>query len=909
MAHKDWLKSSRQISTTVKVTPYGENNLTYFYAQLEYGVFNGTFIVYPPNGAMQSTTRYLQITGDKVNNDYPVDMEIINKSNGDIFKIVGNSKVECIIDFGEEVDITDGFEIKITKFYKGTINKNAVKDISFKISYNISDLLKSYDIQNGTVYDGDAVITYGIKENNSTLNIIKDKKNKGICPTKYSIKNVISKNGISTLNVGQTEDNGVIIDGIKTYTTGTYAGATIDNVYYNMCSLNPIMPMTNNEYWSDNNSYVVLTAEVYNPTSEELDARMRLWFYGYDPNYNSDNRKIITGPIVKLQPTQWTKIAYLVPNNNIEYSTNINQTIYIAINKFVENVQIRNVGCSFISAKSASLLDIPIQTNIPEKIKLEDNNILVFNSLKDYKLLSRSELINNGSNVKIQVGVNKKDTATICNLWVKNIEYDENDLDIRLTLTDVFGLMNSVYEGTSLRQKEGGSYQAYTVQEYFNTIIKDFNNKILKQLPTIPIGFEGLKIDPFLPTLVDRRGETYFKIADDVSKASNTFISQDYSNSYVSLRTNLDTGLISRYHITNDECYSITDKRKTHNTVSRVIVNAVEIESDSSQTNNIIAVNEDFTECIFKGYAEDLDIVYDLILPEEKQSGLKFNPYIVMNEVDVNGTITIPKSEYSKYKNINVGLLCATAYRKTECNKTDITTITVDGEVNSSEDIMIGNSTININASPRQYAYLDEDNKEQHSTDISLIGDNSLTLVTPSRSTLITKSIDENTVTFEYSIKYNPVVYTSSMFGQQLTSNRGSLEAAIVWRYYQRYLGAYKVALFGKDISYTSTENEYGVQGENQVTVPTNLFIQQGATVYGDATDIQVSTVIGENIYNEFKNGKKVAKIEYIGSPYLKLYDIITLENGIEYILMNIKTSSRGGFKQTLTLVERGNLI
>lgn len=925
MAHKDWLKASRRVFTKVEVTPYGEDYGTYFYAQLEYDVFQGTFIVQPTNGAPQSTTRYLQITGNKIDNDYPVDIEIKSRSTGDSFKIIGNSKLDCIIDFGEEIDITEGLEIKVTKFYKGKINKDAVTNISFKISYDVADLLKSYDIQNGTVYDGESEIGYGIKENNSTLNIIKDKKNKGICPTNFSVENVIAENGLSTLNVGQTEDNGVMIDGIKTYTTGTYAGSTIDGTYYNMCSLNPVMPMTNNKYWSDKNSYVILTAEVYNPTSEELDARMRLWFYGYDPNYNSDNRKIINGPIVKLQSMQWTKIAYLVPNNNIEYSVNINQSIHIAINKFVENVQIRNVGCSFISGNNISLLGIPTQTNIPDNIKIDGNKIVVYNSLKEYNLISRSELINRGTHIIIKVRTDGEtvdeydptDTSiiigktrswtTICNLWVKNIEYDENDLDVRLTLTDIFGLMSSIYEGTQLRQKEGDSYQLYTVQEYLYTIIKDFNDKILKQ-PT-SIDFEGLKVDAFLPTLVDRRGETYFTIVDDASKASNTYISQDYSNNKATLRTNVYTGLISKYHITNDECYSITDKRRNQNNVSRVIVNSVDIESNSTQTSNILAISDSFTECTFKGYTDnEFNTIYDLILPTGKDGfKMAFNPFIVMDEIDVSGTITVPKSEYSKYQNVNIGLLCATAYRQTSENFGIGYTLTVDGEVNAPEHSTVGIISIGVDASPRQYAYLDSDNNEQHSTDISLVGDNSLTLLTPTRSTLKMTQEDENTVTFEYSIKYDPMLYTSSMFGEQFKSNNGTLESIFSWRFYQRYLGAYKVALFGKDISYTTTENEYGVQGGNQVTVPINLFIQQGATVYGDTTDIPVSAVIGENIYNEFKNGKKVAKIEYIGSPYLKLYDIITLENGIEYILMNIKTSSRGGFKQTLTLVEKGN--
>ena len=166
----------RLATAFVSDLPYGPNG------EVDGSIDGDSFSInVTPRAGSYSSTRYIQISGNHNTNDFPVNFEINNEVDGTVYKITGNSKVDFILDFGEEVDISNGLVIRIYKWSK-PYSSVKFSYIGFDVTFNASDLLRSYSFDDGCAYDGGDNFSYGVKSNSGTISLIKDKKNKGKTP-------------------------------------------------------------------------------------------------------------------------------------------------------------------------------------------------------------------------------------------------------------------------------------------------------------------------------------------------------------------------------------------------------------------------------------------------------------------------------------------------------------------------------------------------------------------------------------------------------------------------------------------------------------------------------------------------------------------------------------------------------
>ena len=58
-------------------------------------------------------------------------------------------------------------------------------------------------------------------------------------------------------------------------------------------------------------------------------------------------------------------------------------------------------------------------------------------------------------------------------------------------------------------------------------------------------------------------------------------------------------------------------------------------------------------------------------------------------------------------------------------------------------------------------------------------------------------------------------------------------------------------------------------------------------------------------ILSNFAKNKSVVELEWIGSPYICINDIIKLDNGLDYRVYYIEHKIDGGYRQKLKLVQK----
>lgn len=882
------------------------------------------FIISPlgTNAETESTTRYLQISGNSNTNDFPVDFDIINIGNREKISIVGNSKVDFIMDFGGEVDITSGLYVKV---YKWSKPYSSVKFtyIGYDVTFDASDILRNYEVDNGCLYDGGDRFSYGVKVNSGKLCLYKDKNNSSSF-IHNGFKDICISG--STFKTNNTDDS-QYIDGELCHYRST---SDLSRLSVNLPDL--FVKILGDALYE--HFYLQTTADIYLLVSFKIkyeSSTLNRVFAFAGVEYNEVGYGIIheDGDLYKLSPEtsypdceifddQWKSFSFVVkiPLNTIHDNDQYDK-LTVSF-KFYDTDGSTDTQTTFY-VKDFSICgsygDNSVLTELYESGKRVFNNTVYTNmyhdiyenyvkngvqyvmigehdSIPNYKAQSKiSSIINSDiSNVQIAVSTIGDSNKLISNMWIVDHDYDMKSEVVNFTMNDIFGILKNItYDGSGFIEEpynEISSYCARILQNSFmNNVDLKYNLKLASE--TFLNFRDNFNIRGMMSVYNDKIGENYFNILNDASCATNTFIIQDHSYrglEFIGCSKEFGT----EYNITDAQCYDISDRRNEKNSIKQIELSPVKISSQT-EGGDVVYSQPSFTTSTFKAYLSADKTKYSQVIMEESyigKSSIEY-PYIAMDTIELTGTFTIPLSEFNKYQHYSAKLRVATAYRETYIV---LGVLHVDGE--RADGV----------GQPRQYM-INSGDSTTTTTSLNSVTHDDVTIVNCNNSISIEEKTS-STVTLRYRLSLNPEISFESIFGKQYYSYT---ENGVVPHYIQKYIGAYSVIVYGRNNEYDSSSLIYGENTGTKLTIPQNTFIQQDGYVYGHSSQ-NLPQTIAEDIYAEYSKGKKIAKIDYIGSPYLKVYDIITLDNGIKYRLLQIKNiSNGGGFKQQLILMEKEN--
>lgn len=553
--------------------------------------------------------------------------------------------------------------------------------------------------------------------------------------------------------------------------------------------------------------------------------------------------------------------------------------------------------------KSAFSYGVKSNTGTIDLLKDNINYGVCYSSGSKVLLLSRYEAILNNSYANVLISVKtdgEYDYTQICNMFVYNIDDDKNNISATLNISDVFYIMNMLTYSDLTKYPNNAK-----ISDYAYTAIRSF--EAVSGFKILSIEPDYVNFDSFVDNKINLNGEKFFTVLDMISKATNTFIIQNMNKDTVEFKF-LKRENLTPVDIKYNDCYSIKDERHINNNITQVKATPCIIDSTitaiTSET-GLIHTTE------YLNYLnQDFNSSGNNILTDKVS---EVNPWIQMKNIQQNSsTFFIPKSDYQKYKSFGIVLKCATAYRKVYTRRqstvSNTLTATVTGET-SPDTVM--NSRLKDTTAGQSRLYIKNTDMETISllSSINTIDEKALTTLVPEFNIKSVEETSDNKIGMIIDYNYNFVRYFKSILvdNQYYMTDKDTIITGlhINTDYEQYYLGAYTAFLVGNTYDYTTVDVVAGEVSNNTNTIDTNLLIQQGNKVGGAITGQDQATVLCQDIYNEFKNGKKVATIEYIGSPHIKPYTVVRLENNTIYRIAKITTSSTGGFRQKLTLIEK----
>ena len=269
----------------------------------------------------------------------------------------------------------------------------------------------------------------------------------------------------------------------------------------------------------------------------------------------------------------------------------------------------------------------------------------------------------------------------------------------------------------------------------------------------------------------------------------------------------------------------------------------------------------------------------------------------------ISGSISIPIEEYNKYQSFY--LVAYGARARWTCNTAYNTYTGLATTVSGTP------SGDNYEVKDYIKTVVGEDGQETVSivNDVSLLSDSDYSsFAVASFTTRFDNDSNPTFVIFDYELLFFANADTQSHTDYKINTE---WNGDYTIKTNSRYLGAFDIRVFGTGTfqEEASYRYDYSIGKGNTYTVLKNEFIQANCKYIPSDEDFNGSMYIhdylGNAILNEFGNGKKTAKVEWVGSPYIRLYDIVTLDNGVSYRIHYIENIFDGGFKQILHLVEK----
>lgn len=911
MAHADWISSSsRKIQPRAMLTKYDTDKGNTLYDVITDSTISTTVytkwvsdkdgnITYKnPRGTVLGKgltirvtadidaeaipTDYFQINGNKDTNGYPVDFTLSNKRiieegtiSSDLFEIniVKNNTYNCIIK-SNNGPMPFTFDIIITKWSipntiitlytptTGTLTptlETIFPHIGFDVRFDLvsnnmvtSEMCPLIELP----YNGTNELQYGIKTSQFNLQLNKDTPNTGY---QYEYINA---------NLIPSQTNPVTGTAVNTFGS-SFIYITIDSeklnitkgdIYYIKCNVN---------ITSDNDDNI----------SKNLLYTLGIKGQALKDNYSFDINKnfTISSRFVANSDTEDSCIR-LIFYIGLKYTNTTN--VYYTINDlFIVNLtSIYGSGNEPSTYKCDKYMDIS-----EDKTYIEYYGERIGNKLFDFSLVTKSKfIVDNVDNEYIDFGI-KLDKETsftrLGNFYVTGSDYNEISNTFNIELKDNTKLLQEnimpLIDTTSISNNA-------SIQELFNLVInKQMSSAIGLDFSDFDIGDKPYS----LPSIQYPINQTYFNVYKKLCEAFLINIFQDITN----IR-GLDLTLVTSsnfYEIHNNQCYSLKLYNNIDNSVSNVSYETLKYKSaggsfaTEAQGDLQYTLLDGYMEAydykdnkgkatLYTGYSSIFDpVAYRLLVPKLTSDGNT-----------ISGTIAIDSSKYDSNKDYLIKILGAKAEF-------------IDGQTNS------GDYVPSSDGKTKKYIHTKNDGTEVLVDSTDSLSDNDYSFVAYSQINNIDAKSSGNNIVFSYSITFDA---KAESYNNKYIHNSTPipLQAYII----TCYLGAYKVVLVSQEREKTNTTTQTFTSGNgNLYKSGENEFIQTDSKVGN--TEMSIAAYNADKILTGFSRNRAVAELEWIGSPYVNINNIIKLDNGLDYRVYYIEHKIDGGYRQKLKLVQK----
>jgi hypothetical protein len=376
---------------------------------------------------------------------------------------------------------------------------------------------------------------------------------------------------------------------------------------------------------------------------------------------------------------------------------------------------------------------------------------------------------------------------------------------------------------------------------------------------------------------------------------------------------------MAKYVINPENYFTFEESSKNNNKIGKIQVDvyeATEFLENVLYTDFYEGSVYGGIEPKVKGYKSHME---SSIMLEQQEFSPEF-PIAVLEDVDIDGEITLNKEDFEKGNyGVTLNVLCLLEKRTTKT--TDIRRSA------STENLLNIYDFSSAEVTSDSVEFVDKGGNfiEVQNYKIS-------DLLTTTNIKDVSLNIVDNgdTVNIKYGAIVKPFVkydYSTTSYYHTVGSSghtkdkryKQTIEQYITKKVFVKISGKNPASEASKYVlRATSQTNPYG----DEYTFNSNELIQEKSGIFGGiyGDSISISQAIATNIFNEFENGKRTATLTWCGSPYIKVWEdtvkVIPKQNYngkedelTEYRVHSIQNTFDGGFKQVLKLVEKGEKV
>ena len=121
----------------------------------------------------------------------------------------------------------------------------------------------------------------------------------------------------------------------------------------------------------------------------------------------------------------------------------------------------------------------------------------------------------------------------------------------------------------------------------------------------------------------------------------------------------------------------------------------------------------------------------------------------------------------------------------------------------------------------------------------------------------------------------------------------------------QSFLYGYIVKIYGK-INPTEFKNKFSFKDSQGGSV-FNVELQQNELLTDNSKykNVNLANNIANRIFENYKNGRPTAELEWVGDPNVRVGDTVVIDGGIEYFVYGKNISFNGGYGEKLLLIKK----
>lgn len=122
--------------------------------------------------------------------------------------------------------------------------------------------------------------------------------------------------------------------------------------------------------------------------------------------------------------------------------------------------------------------------------------------------------------------------------------------------------------------------------------------------------------------------------------------------------------------------------------------------------------------------------------------------------------------------------------------------------------------------------------------------------------------------------------------------------------YVQNFLYGYIIKIYGISSSIEFVDKFNFSDSSNSTKFNIELGQNELLTENSQYKDVGLANNIANRIFENYKNGRPTAELEWIGNPEVRVGDIVVIDNGIEYFVCGKKINFNGGYSEKLYLIK-----